>query len=250
MAVQRREQLDEALDKLGELTQRWENRLTLDNLALVERYIKAELRILVHLALVPGAGVGRDPQDYCALFERERALRWGDSRGQRHVPAGYGVGGDDGLVRHAHGDQEFVFVCDVETMETPKRVIPSLVRLGPLDEVHRFLGRSVYLFRRTGFKSFGKGGFILENEKAGLSGDGVSLGSHQLANQQVEGGAEVVDGVTDDEGELGGGTIENFGVDDVLGALQVELNPHSARVSFAPASLFGFQAIQVFARPV
>jgi len=45
------EELDEAFDKLDELMQRWDNRLTLDNLDLAKRYLKNELGIHVHCAL-------------------------------------------------------------------------------------------------------------------------------------------------------------------------------------------------------
>ena len=38
MTKERDERLDKALDKLGKLMKRWDQRLTLDNLALAERY--------------------------------------------------------------------------------------------------------------------------------------------------------------------------------------------------------------------
>jgi hypothetical protein len=47
---------DDALHELDELLDRWENRLTVDNLALAERYLKGELRLIADMEEIGGAG--------------------------------------------------------------------------------------------------------------------------------------------------------------------------------------------------
>jgi hypothetical protein len=74
LTEQGREQLNKALDKLDELMERWNNRLTLDNLDLAKRYLKAELGVHVHLRYRVLAESGPDSIDFCAIFQREREL--------------------------------------------------------------------------------------------------------------------------------------------------------------------------------
>ncbi len=175
MAEQRREKLDESLDKLHKLKQRWNKRLTLDNLALTERYLKGELRVVVHLRSRPAATFGRNSEEWCAVFQRKLPVGGTESYGHRkvwrdvqfgrqvgHVIEGASEVENNARVCHANGHQELVFVHDVELMELPKRVLPSLVRLGLLYEVHSRLRRSLYLSRGTGFKSIGEGRGVLE----------------------------------------------------------------------------------------
>lgn len=207
MTKERREKLDEALDKLAELRQRWEQRLTLDNLALAERYIKGELRILVHLRSRLATDLGRYPEEYCAIFERVLPVGGPNSDRHREILGDNQIGGqigniverasgiqDDAPVSYADRYQELVLIRNVETMETPKRFIPSLVRFGLLNQAHRIFGNSLYLSKVAGFKSLG----ALGNEKAGTIRNFLSVGADQFANQQVEGGSEIVDSVTGD----------------------------------------------------
>jgi hypothetical protein len=205
-----REKIYEAFDKLDKLTERWNQRLTLDNLALTERYLKGELRIIVNLRQVVAA-LGRDFEEYCAIFQRklpvcrantyrQRNIWWYDQFGGQvgDVVEGAGKVENEALVCHAHGHQELVFIRDIELMETPERVVRSLVRLGFLDEVYGCLRRSLYLSRRTGFKSIGEGYSVFEHREPGIRLDLFPFGTNQLADQQVEGGPEIVDCIADD----------------------------------------------------
>jgi hypothetical protein len=203
------EQLDKALDKLDELMERWNNRLTLDNLDLAKRYLKAELGVHVHLRSRVVAPVGGDSVDFCTIFQRERELGHDEpealrrrkfekvERGLAGVGVqniGHRVGVDGALMRYTDGHQELVFVRDVELVESPERIVLSLIRFGVLDEVHRSLRRSIYFGGVAGFKSIG----ALEDGKSVLFADGVAFGTNHLANEQVEGGTEVVEAISRD----------------------------------------------------
>lgn len=226
MFEQRREQLDKSLNKLDKLMQRWDERLTLDNLALAERYLKGELRIHVHLLWAS--------EEFCAIFERKLPVSgpdWDAGRGNfggvDPQPTGGSASADSAEVDYevsvcaADGEQEFVFVRDVELMEPPKRAVPSVVRFGGLDKVHRRLRRSLYLSRRTGFKSIGGGGRALEHGKSGVGLDFFPFGTNQLADQKIEGGSKVVDGIADDGAPPERGLRRNLDLENALAGLRL-----------------------------
>jgi hypothetical protein len=55
---------DDALHELDELLDRWENRLTVDNLALAERYLKGEIRLIVSFEKI-----GRADKQFRAVLQ-------------------------------------------------------------------------------------------------------------------------------------------------------------------------------------
>ena len=54
---------NDVFDIVGDLNKRWQNRLTLNNPNFVERYVKAELQVLVHFA------IGMIGEQYVALLQ-------------------------------------------------------------------------------------------------------------------------------------------------------------------------------------
>jgi hypothetical protein len=123
--------------------------------------------------------------------------------------------GNDAVVYDADGHQELVFILDVELVEPPERIVRSLVRLGSLDEVHRNLRHSLYLSNVVGFKNIG----TLEDGESGIVDDAFSPGPNVLANEQVEGGAEVVDAIPDDSAPPERRLIGDLGLVDQILAL-------------------------------
>jgi hypothetical protein len=59
------ESRNDALDKCRELMERFEQRLCLNNLRLIERYIKSELQILIHFR------IGSIDEEFIACFQGE-----------------------------------------------------------------------------------------------------------------------------------------------------------------------------------
>lgn len=223
LAKERGEKLDESLDKLGKLMERWDQRLTLDNLALAERYLKGELRIVVHAR--HGAS-GRRAEEYCAIFKRILPVGWTESKEhgnvRRHGPFGAVVEGagevqDDTLVCASDGNKEYVLICDVETVEPPKRLVPSLVRLGLLNNAQRTLGNSLYFSKMTGFKSVG----ALENGEPGLVNYRAAADAHKFAGQQVERGPKIVDSIAYDGAPPERGLGRNSDLKDALASLRL-----------------------------
>ena len=229
-----RETLDVPLDKLDKLMQHLNERLTLDNLALTEGYLKGQFRVHVHLRHHILAASGRHPVDYCAIFQRELAFGSGDVRGRREGLGGsqsasqIGVVGDhtskvmdNRSLSHAHRYQELMLVNNVELVEPPEGVVRSLVRLGRLDEVYRSLRCSLYRSRRTGIKSIGEAGSASEHGKLGTFADLIPLGTDQLAYQQIEGRAEVVDSIPEDGAPPKGRLARGFDLKDQVARIKL-----------------------------
>jgi hypothetical protein len=260
LAEQGREKLNESVNKLDELKKRWNERLTLDNLDLTERYLKFELGVHVHLRYRVLAESGRDSVDFCAIFQRERELGHDDAdalrrrylgeidRGRIGVGIkniGQSVGVDGVLMRHADGHQELVFVRDVELVEPPERVVLSLIRFGVLDEIHRSLRRSIYFGGVAGFKSLG----ALEDWKSVLFADGVTLGPNHLTDEQVEGGAEVVDTISGDGAPVERRLLGDFDPPDQISRIRLVITNGSVRLVVLEPLVPGLEVTEVMFGP-
>jgi hypothetical protein len=260
LTKQGREEPNEAFNKLDELKKRWHQRLTFDNLDLAKRYLKFELGVHVHLRYRVLAESGRDSVDFCAIFQRERGLGRDNAdalcgRDLREIDRGrIGVGiknigqsvGVDGvLMHHADGHQELVFVRDVELVEPPERVVLSLIRFGVLDEVHRSLRRSIYFGGVAGFKSLG----ALEDWKSVLFADGVTLGPNHLTDEQVEGGAEVVDTISGDSAPVERRLLGDFDPPDQISRIRLVITNGSVRLIVLEPLVPGLEVTEVMFGP-
>lgn len=112
------QRFNDAKNKLRQLKERWDNRLRIEKMSLLEEYRKGRLSIVFNLQptanldhVVSAGAIG-----YEGAISDLRAL------------VVFCVNAGDG--RHAkHGDQEPVFVDVVDFVEGPEGKIPSLVRL-------------------------------------------------------------------------------------------------------------------------
>jgi hypothetical protein len=260
LAEQGREKLNESVNKLDELKKRWNERLTLDNLDLTERYLKFELGVHVHLRYRVLAESGRDSVDFCAIFQRERELGHDDAdalrrrylgeidRGRIGVGIqniGQGVGVDGARVRRADGHQELVFVRDVELVELPERVVCSLVRFGFLYEIHRSLRHSLYLSSVVGFKNIG----TPEDGESGIVGDALAPGADYLANEQIEAGTEVVDAISYDCAPRERRLFGDFDPPDQISRIRLVITNGSVRLVLLEPLVPGLEITEVMFGP-
>jgi hypothetical protein len=259
LAEQRREKLDEALDKLDELVERWNQRLTLDNLDLAKRYLKNELRVHLHLRYRVVSEAGRDSVDYCAIFQRECFLEPHHFSGPpNHLFEVAFVSGREGVekpvqrecvdgarVRHAYGHQELVFVRDVELVEPPERVACSLVRFGFLDEVHRNLRHSLYLSNVVGFKNIG----TLEDGESGIVGDALAPSADYLTNEQIEGGTEIVNTISGDGAPQERRLFGDFDPVDQISRMRLVIMNDSVRLVLLEPLVSGLEVTEVMFGP-
>jgi hypothetical protein len=190
----RREAVEQASDVLGELRKQWENRFSIDNLAIAKRYLKYELR-LVYLFHVRESG----GHQLCAVFEREPSVSWPQQQLrsvlQNVFPFRPELGRQgEGAVGTADDEEEAVLVVRVESVKTPEGVVPSLVRLLFTDQAHRVLADALYASQASVFKVAAAS----TDREHGLIGRLSAVVQDELPDEMVERSPEVVDRIPDE----------------------------------------------------
>src|ERR1017187_4598999 len=156
---QRLEPRHDLVGKFEQLVESLNNRLTLGNLRLCERYFKGELRILLHIRF-------RDAVDYVALLECivndvgtapegfvVRDWLSGESPCHKRLQEFISDARHNSACREGRSccDNHAVLVDNIQPMELPKQVIPSLGWRWGGDGGHIFLPPDLFLSLRSGF---------------------------------------------------------------------------------------------------
>lgn len=205
-----------AVNQIRHVLERFEDRLTLDNPRLAERYLKGDLKLLIcfgnrvqgqdeFVAYLERAFSDRRPQGHFIdsvssgfgnPFRVEQVAELGDNRINNGTP-------EDGWQivmgeRRSDCYYESVLVGVVQFMEYPERVSPSLVRFGRSDSILRRLRHALYFSWRVGsvFR-----GVIGDGEVRGLENSFVGdfIGKDEMIGQVVKGGSQVEQNITDNE---------------------------------------------------
>lgn len=224
----RLETLDDSKNKLRELFERWDNRLTLQGKSLVEQYISGRLSLVVDVDFIAFGNAGAPTNGDIGVVElnRQRAL---DNEGTRFV---FYMN-----VRQCrnveHGNEQFVFVENIEVVKSADRVIPSLVRLYNVNYVlPEFSGEAfMYYSILASFYKFLPRAVGLE-WKADVSEalGGTSLG-HNVADQQIECASEIVNSVANNGGRIFRNSSQHSELQDVLFGIRIVLNDKFVEVS-------------------
>ena len=165
---------NQVIDQIGRLLKRFDDRLTLNNVRLPERYFKNDLHILMHIRSVNFDAISRQSRqvssEFVACFERTPSLmrtevqvkgvNLGISRNAAQpLMIEHSLDNHSLQVSREHNDtdcgpdsyQNSMLVDIVESVESPEGVIPSLVWLAGLDCLYRCLRHSLYFSGRFGF---------------------------------------------------------------------------------------------------
>jgi hypothetical protein len=204
---------NDALHELEHFIERFEQRLTLNNLRLVERYLKFELHILLQF------NDRRFGVEYVADLQR---LPRTASVGPAHKINNSGVEGFRHLQGHsgaiiesnaAHREprggceQQAVLIDIVKFVDLPESIVPSLVRLDSVQASYRFWPRQLYfpldLERHVFIGSLANG----EHDDLGRKFGGDGLGNERI-KQVVKGTPEILENIANDGG-YGKGNIVN-----------------------------------------
>ena len=117
-AVYLLECIHDARDQLGELIQRWDDRLTLERLSMAEQYSENRLSVTLNLNI---SGRKACYVQYSAIANSKSAVS------ERNVPD-FCVDVADASNR-CDGYQEPVLIDNIKTVESAEGIIPSFVRL-------------------------------------------------------------------------------------------------------------------------
>jgi hypothetical protein len=244
-----RKRFKRCASKLDELSERWDNRLTIDNLALAKRYINGNLRAVADVRVSRG---GSYSKDFRAIFQRilpicgvdvdeeisgGRHVRKASANGQgRHRCANVDA---YALLSGANGDDHSVLVQNVEIVDYPEcLVVPSMVWLEPLDCLNSMLGRSVYVSKNLGFKFFSG----REDRELRLSYVACAK-RNDLASDEIERGTQVMDTVANRATETDGDDFSDLDVVNEVSRLRVVVGDDFVGV---PAVEGGYLTLNVF----
>ncbi|HEY4905048.1 MAG TPA: hypothetical protein VIH89_16355 [Candidatus Sulfotelmatobacter sp.] len=217
---QRSEVGNQVVNKVIHTLERFNNRITLNNSRFSERYIKQEIYLLVHFR------VGGINKEFVAYFQGEHPICRTDVE-VRHGRHGQALGlhhfrefGAEVLPnvevaeRRSYRNQKTVLVDVVQLVESPERVVSSLVWFDCVDSVYSILPHSLYFSSSSGFIFRG----IIKDRKVNVPGiaNSPSANHEELISQVVESTSEIVENVPGDHGDF---DWNGFGPEDVVNEL-------------------------------
>lgn len=273
MLEQRLETENQFVNVLKSFHEQWKDRVTLDNRRLVENYVKGKVHFLVlikdtikpgnqFVALIkwalPIPLFRDDVESECVAKVNVRGNL--DSFFFEHVsshPApeesGRSKVGHDGTSGYQHA----VLVDIVKLIESPKAIVPSLVRFGRVDSIYCRLCHALYFSFTLGFVFRGTIGInngksdpfsFCPGESNTLS---VATDLHQMPNEMVKGASHVVDSFPgnqrdDRDHRLGASKIM---LSQCIGKLRMWPDTNFVRIPVQKFSDFPFQLLDVLVRP-
>jgi hypothetical protein len=203
------ENIKGALREIDQLRQRWDQGLSVKNLALAERYLKGELEFgFVFVARSP---VGDVTAEFVAIFERKlpavglAPLHRGRTEAVKSWPVNVELYSKH-LMGRGYRDEDLVFVGDVETVEFPELVVPiSTVRLQRAHEFYRLCGRASDSSDGAAvemglIRTYWEGCVVARRSAAVLD---------KLDGEQIQGRTQIMNAIAQDRAPLSGdGDIE------------------------------------------
>lgn len=240
------EDIDDAFREIDELTERCNNGLSINNLALAKRYVEGELIIGFDIR------VSRPkPEKYRAIFKGIDAFFRRQEHGAKSLlPPGIGVRGDHGherrLMSGPYRNDQLVFIPDVELMELPKQGVPTLVWLEPADGPYSLLAGTLHMFGKAGLKNVE----VRPNREvdAGYVGP-RTLVQDQCAAEDIQARPEIMDCIADDCGPHFRDVFAHFQLPEIQAGLRIEVFDDQIRVAVPERDDFLFEVVDVFFGP-
>ena len=237
---------NDSVDKLKELLKFWDDRITRTNLA--ESYLKCKLRVHVHCRAVGSL----DSQEFCALFQGKPPGR--EFHGARHFREKRVIGNNpatkiDIWGRGGHAYEKLVLVHDVQSMKTPYYIaLPSLVRFQRLDTPDHFGIGARYFSCDLGF-DIGDSGGPMPDRKTRIVVRGAPAGDTQLVGKIIQTGTEIVDCVSQNQGDLRREFLTDAKPDDAISRLGLIMSDLHIGTTIAEGSEFRLEILDVLCGP-
>lgn len=231
---------DNSADVVSQLRKRWENRLTLTNPRLVERYVSGELWMFVKVDV---SNLDSLPEDFYAVlngYGRALGTHLHDERGNEIANEHLDVRRNDiphseSLNNAAHEDYP-VLVYVVQAMQQPQIVVPSLIWFERVDQINRRLAHSLYW--STSHASYVYLGRSADRENGVAQIEaGPAMEGGKSASKMVERTPQILNHVPDNKWPILGDRPKNLGAIDTLVGLRVILEDEFIAAGF----IKGFQ---------
>jgi len=211
-----------ALDRVRKHIERWDNRLTFDNLRLGERYFKEGLHIYVCFK------VSRNPQQFVAHLHRTPSKL-------KYPPALKAF--VEILTSDNRNNQKTVLVDIVKMVEAPKRVIPTFVWFDRVDSFFSRLPHGTYFSRLAELVSLG----VTEDRKAYLPPRRVPLfPDDKRICEIVQDPPKVVKGIPQDRRKLQRNIPNARHIKNQIARLRFTLTSNNIRLDIAPQKRTNF----------
>src|SRR6202171_569827 len=231
---QRQEAADDVVHKLRQLMKRWEKRLTFDNIQFSRRFLASEIQILVHFGVCDP--LDNSVKEWIACFEPITAIETCSGK-QAIVP---------------DGDEGSVFVDVVKLIQSPERVIPTLVRLERINGFHCFRKHSLYFSSLHGFVYLESLCDRERNIPVGFYVGGPVLSKPNLSevpSQMVQGTSEILNDVSGRRDDVERQNRERREAQAALAGIRIIMGANDMHILAPNISALGLKLRQVLFGP-
>jgi hypothetical protein len=214
---------NDVADKMGELIERWEQRISPVNRRFGERFLAGEIHILIAF---------RDTETDKVWFVRL----------ERNSP--------DNLV-FTDSKNKTVLVGVVQIPEQPERSVPVLVRLEPINRLYSLPPHTLYASSLSGFISvWGVKYRELNVRKFFGSGLSKAQANHdQLEGKMVKSTAKIMNHIASDGGDVESVDVQGAAIKAWLSSLMIAVNANRLEGSFTNGQDGRFKLIEVLFGP-
>ncbi len=220
---------DEVVHKIDQLMERWDKRLTFQNLRFIERFVDFELEILIRYG---SSDAFDDPlKDWIACLEPE--------------PAVEPVAGEQKVV--SDREEKTVLVDVIKLMDFPERFVSALVRFEPVDRFYGLLPHSLYLSSLSGFVYLGTRRSGERNVAVGFSPRESDLG--KVIRQVVESTPDVLDDVSSGRNDIKWENGKRSEAKRAFSSLRIVMHPDNMHILVPKLDDFGIQLREVLLGP-
>ena len=223
------------MHEIRQVSERGKNLFAFEDFNISKSYVEGRLHILVFFR------VAGKSEEYLALFRNKQGADpwdrdgfflggWDDSEKLRDPQRRESISVTDGIVYSADTlglrDQKFVFIGNVHFVKPPESIISTEVRLQTVDSL--FIGNAHALYITGSAHSILAS--TLANREVRVICDKSTIVSNKGCGEMIEGRSEIVDGIADNQADIG----IDFGdiLNHVLGVcrLRIALRPERAWV--------------------
>jgi hypothetical protein len=214
-----REQVDDSINKFGELFKRYDNRLSLKGLSIPEKYIEGRSKIIADIEIFHRGNI----KNLQAVFRANSTIL---KRNQACIIEGNVDVGNIGNFKA--WDNSFMLIDNVQVVNCPKRAVPTLVRFQRANYLDDLWGGAVYVSLMD--HSIKVIPIIAEGEINTIGATTVEL--NQLASEDIQSRSEVMNCIAGDEGKTIGHFFSDLDREHMIAGLRVLLDDDSIRMAF------------------
>jgi len=232
-------------DDCSKFIQSQDDGITFSHPGFMENYLREESCILLHFK---ASNLHSGDSELLACFHNRRDAGYSEesitvpSTLYRWQPA-YRRDASESSDKHV------VFVDNVKAMESPERVIPSLVWVDVPDRLYDVLPHALYLSSESGLTFRGCERTVKDWELSLWSRLGA-IGPDERTREVVECGAKIVDCIAKDQASTWRQRISLEDMDRWLSRLTLHIYPQAIRLSGVETSKFGFEVLDVLVGPL